>query len=140
MEISFVVKNWGSLMLQGLISIAFGIILIAWPTATVKALIYVFGVFTLAIGIVWTFVTVWHAAHSEHWETPLAMAAIGLAVGIICLARPGVTAVTVLYLIVIYLLASGAIQMAIAGKLPKEIKYRWLLAVQGIAAIVVGIL
>ncbi len=140
METSFVIRNWGSLILRGIISLAFGIILIAWPSATVRAVIYVFGIFALAIGVVWTFVTIWHVAHKEKWGTPLAVAAVGLAVGIICLARPGVPALTLLYLIVIYLLASGAIEMAVASKLPKEIKYRGLLAVEGIAAIVVGIL
>lgn len=140
MKASFVIKYWGSIILRGIISIAFGVILLAWPAATVKALIYAFGLFALLIGIIWSFVTLWHVAHKEHWGTPLAVAAIGLAVGIICLARPGVPALTVLYLIVIYLLASGAIEMAVASKLPKEIKYRGLLAIQGIAAITVGIL
>ncbi len=140
MEASFVLRNWGSLILRGIISVAFGIILIAWPAATVKALIYAFGIFALTIGVIWTFVLIWHLGKKENWGTPLAIAAIGLAVGIICLARPGVPALTVLYLIVIYLLASGAIEMAIASKLPKEVSFRWLLAIEGIAGIVVGIL
>lgn len=140
MQGAFVVRNWGSMLLKGLLALAFGIVLLAWPAVTVRVIIRVFGVFALVFGAIWLFAMFVEIRNREKWGLSLAMAAISIFVGILALARTYETAVVILYILVIWLLASGAIEMAAATWMPKEFKYRWLLAAEGILSIVVGFL
>jgi uncharacterized membrane protein HdeD (DUF308 family) len=139
MEGSFIVRNWVSLLLKGIIAIVFGIILLAWPRDTIKALLIIFGIFALLIGILFAIAFFVELSRKEKWGLSLGVALVSIFLGFLCMFRTEVSAVVFLFLLAAWLLASGAIQMAMGTGMDPQIKYRWLLIVEGILSIVVAL-
>lgn len=139
MEGSFVVRNWGTMLIKGLLGLVFGIVLIVWPDITLKAIIKLFGIFSLLFGLFWAVDFFMDLSKKRKWGWSLALALIGIFIGFLALARTHNTAILVAYLFVAWLLAAGAIETAVATMLPAEFKMRWLLALEGILSIAAGL-
>ena len=139
MEGSFIVRNWTSMLLKGVLGIVFGIILMAWPRDTIEALLIIFGIFALLIGIIFAIAFFVELSRKEKWGLSLGIALVSIFLGILSIVRTEVTAVVFLFLLVAWLLASGAIQMALGTSMDPQFKYRWLLVIEGILSIVVAL-
>ncbi len=67
------------------------------------------------------------------------MALISIFLGVLSLVRTEVTAVVFLFLLAAWLLAFGAIQMALGTSMDPQFKFRWLVVIEGIISIIVGL-
>jgi uncharacterized membrane protein HdeD (DUF308 family) len=139
MEGSFIVRNWTSILLKGVLGIAFGIILLAWPRDTIGALLVIFGIFALLIGFIFAIAFFVELSRKERWGFSLGVALVSIFLGILSIARTEVTAAVFLLLLAAWLLAYGAIQMAQGTSMDPQFKYRWLLIIEGILSIVVAL-
>ena len=140
METAFVVRNWGATVLRGLLALVFGIIILAWPAATTLVLIVVFGVFAIVDGIFSFVEAILAASKKEKWGLLLASGLLGLLIGIIVLARPGIALLALYYLLAIWLIASGAVEIAGAFEIDAPTAAKVLLVLFGLISIVVGVL
>lgn len=102
---------WWALAIAGVISIAFGILVLIWPDITLLVLIILFGIQALVIGI--ANIVAMFKAIGEHrtWWTYLAIGALSIVAGLIALAYPGVTAVVLLYVIAFWAIALGIVEV-----------------------------
>ncbi len=139
MEGSFVVRNWSSMLIKGVLGLAFGIVLIVWPDITLRVLIRLFGVFSLLFGVFFAIDFFVDLSKKRKWGWSLALAIIGIFIGAMALGRTYDTAVVIAFFFVVWLLAAGAIETAVATMLPEEFKLRWLLAFEGILSIAAGL-
>jgi len=140
METAFLLRNWWATVLRGLIALVFGIIILAWPAATILVLIVVFGVFALVDGLFNLVFGIMAASKKEKWGLLLASGILGILIGVIVLARPGVALVALYYLLAIWLIASGVVEIAAAFELDAPTAAKALLGVFGLISIVIGVL
>lgn len=131
--------NWWLLLLQGIVSIIFGILAIVWPLRTLAILIIVLGWFVLINGIIASVSAIGAAAERRPWGWRLATGILGILAGLLILRWPGETAFTVLLFVGFWAILVGLVQIIGALADHEEIPHAWLLAIEGGISILFGI-
>jgi uncharacterized membrane protein HdeD (DUF308 family) len=130
-------RNPWAVFFEGVGILALGIVLIAWPNATVKAVLVAFGVFALVFGAIQIFDAISKSHEDRWWRIPLAV--VSIAAGIVALAWPSATERIALIIVGLWFIITGFILMAAGIKLPSGITGRWAVIVAGVVAIGFGI-
>jgi uncharacterized membrane protein HdeD (DUF308 family) len=132
-------RNWWLFLLRGLAGILFGIITFIAPAISLAALVLLFGAYAFADGVL-AIVAAVRRRGEARWGMLLLEGVAGIAVGVMTLFLPGITALTLLYLIAAWAIVTGVLELVAAVRLRKEIKGEWILALGGIASIAFGVL
>jgi uncharacterized membrane protein HdeD (DUF308 family) len=133
-------RNWWAVVLRGVCAILFGLAAFAWPGITLAVLILLYGVYALADGIL---AVIWSLVGRRQGDFPWGVFLAGLAAiaaGVFTFLWPGLTALALLYLIAAWAIVRGVFEIIAAVRLRKEIAHEWLLALSGLASIVLGLL
>ena len=133
-------KSWWMLALRGSIAIVFGAAAMLWPAMTLVTLAALFAAFALAAGAVWMFGAVRNRGNDDRWWVLLLLGAFSVAAGIVAVLTPGLTTVALILLVGANALVSGLLDLIVAVRLRKHIEGEWLLALNGIASVVVGLI
>lgn len=133
-------KNWWALLLRGLASILFGVLAFAWPGITIISLIILYGAYALVDGAFALYAAVMGGggAAPRWWMAIVGIA--GIIAGLVAFAWPGLTALTLLFLIGAWAIVSGIFEIVGAVRLRKEIDNEWMLILHGIVTVLFGIL
>ena len=131
-----------TLVLRGVVTIAFGLLLILRPTTTLELLVLLFGAFALVEGAL----ALTAAALAAQGEPGRAVAftagAVGVGVGITTFFWPGVTQLALSILIALRALVVGAAELALAADIALHVSRRtavaWLFACTGVLSIAFG--
>jgi uncharacterized membrane protein HdeD (DUF308 family) len=134
---SLLVRHWWVQLIRGILIILFGIIAIVWPIRTLEALILIFGIFALVFGVA---ALIFSIFAKERWWALLIQGLVGIAIGLIALFMPDVTVVFVMFIIAIWAIIMGLLELASAIKLRKVITDDWLLVLAGILSILFGLI
>jgi uncharacterized membrane protein HdeD (DUF308 family) len=132
-------RNWWALVLRGLFAVLFGIIALAWPGITLGALVLLYGAYALAAGVFAIASIMAGRTWGRPWWSLLVEGLVGIAVGIMTFAWPGITALVLLYLIAAWAFVTGIFEIVAAIRLREEIRGEWLLALSGILSILFGL-
>src|SRR4249920_800918 len=124
--------------LHGLASVVFGVMILAWPGISVYALTIVFGAYTLATGIV-EFGTAFTTQGKEERGWLALRGLLGIAVGVLVFAWPGISALALLYVIGAYAVGLGILAVAGSFQLPLDGRDTTAMVLTGLASIVFGI-
>ena len=124
--------------LSGVLSIAWGVIIIAWPNISLYTLVILFGAFSLARGIIGLGAAISGPIQQGRGWLVLSSLA-GIAVGVIVFLRTDMSALALLYVIGAYAVALGIIAVAGAFWLPLDGGDRALLALSGLVSILFGV-
>ncbi|MFH1220237.1 MAG: DUF308 domain-containing protein [Candidatus Eisenbacteria bacterium] len=133
-------RTWWSLLIKGLAALVFGLLAIAAPTALLKAVITIFGIFVLVVGIVATVGAAMHRKESKMWMLVFVPGLVGIIIGIISIVAPSAIAVIFVYLIAIWALVIGIGELYGAFKLRKDIAGEWVPIVTGALAVLLGLI
>jgi uncharacterized membrane protein HdeD (DUF308 family) len=136
---SILSTSWWVLLLRGLVAIAFGVLTWAQPGISLAALVLLFGVFTLADGVLGVWTAISGRKDNAHWWVLLLWGLVSVAIGIVTFVAPGVTTMALLYYIAIWAIIIGVLQIIAAIRLRAEIKGEWLLGLAGLASVVFGV-
>src|SRR5687767_2432429 len=100
-------QTWWGLALRGLLSILFGIALFVWPGISLLALITLFAAFAFVDGVL-ALVSAFRvrAGHTRWWAL-LLEGIVGIAVGVLALIWPGLTATALVYVIAAWAVVTG---------------------------------
>jgi len=128
--------RWWSLLLRGVLAIAFGILAIALPGTAVMALVFVFGIFSLADGFT-TFSALSQVPSRGKWLYVLE-GVLSILAGLVALLWPGITAIALFYLIAWWAIFIGVIEIASAAAYGDEMTNEWPVILSGILLIVFG--
>ena len=123
--------------LHGLASVVFGVMILAWPGISVYALTIVFGAYTLATGIV-EFGTAF-TAHTSERGWLILRGLLGISIGVLVFAWPGISALALLYVIGGYAVALGILFIVGSFRLPLDGRDKALMVLTGVVPIVFGI-
>lgn len=133
--------DWRGLALRAVAAFLFGLIALAWPGITVTALVLLFGAFVLIDGVMNLYGAVRHDPADKQRRLTLALEGLaGLAVGIITLVWPGITALALLWVIAAWAFLTGLLEIAAAISLREEIRHEWLLGILGVLSVGFGVL
>jgi uncharacterized membrane protein HdeD (DUF308 family) len=124
--------------LHGLASVVFGVMILAWPGISVYALTILFGAYTFATGIV-EFGTAFTAQGKEERAWLILRGLLGITVGVLVFAWPGISALTLLYVIGAYAVAFGVLFVGASFWLPLDRRDTAAMILTGLVAIVFGI-
>lgn len=132
-------ENWWLLLLRGIAAIAFGFLAFLWPGLTLLTLVFMWGIYAIADGIL----ALWAAIASKGGEIAprwwLAVVGIaGILAGALAFVWPGMTALVLLMFIASWAIVIGLLQIWGAIRLRKEIEGEWLLALSGVLSLAFG--
>jgi uncharacterized membrane protein HdeD (DUF308 family) len=133
-------RYWWMTLIRGVIAIAFGIMIYAWPEISLVSLMLVFGTLALADGVTTVATAIGGRHEHESWWVFLLAGLAGIVVGILTLLNPALTALALLFYIAIWAIATGLLQIVAAIRLRKEIEGEVWLGLAGLASIVFGVL
>jgi uncharacterized membrane protein HdeD (DUF308 family) len=136
---SILSRNWWLMLLRGIVAVAFGILIFVQPQISLQVLVYLFGVYALAEGILGLWVALQARNDIESWWVLLLWGLLGIAVGILAFAKPGITALALLFYIAIWAIATGVLEIVAAVRLRQLIKDEWLLILAGLASLAFGV-
>ncbi|MGQ9682390.1 MAG: HdeD family acid-resistance protein [Anaerolineae bacterium] len=131
-------QTWTSRLASGLVAILFGIVVLVWPGITALVLVYLFAAWLLVTGLVELFAA-FAAPGGAGGSCLLAAAGIlSILIGIAAFAWPLVTGLAVVYIIAIWAIVRGVVELlaAVGGS---GVRDRGLLVVSGAIAILFGI-
>jgi len=130
-------ESW-VLALQGILALIIGFLILTWPAMTVVMLAIFVGAFAFADGI---FALV-ALTKAEKWRRGLLIlhGVVGIAFGLIILIWPGISTVMLLWFIMAWILVTGIFKLVAAFALPKGDSSKWLLALNGILSVIIGVL
>ena len=132
-------RNWGSLVIRGLLAFAVGVIAIGWPGITLAALVLLFGAYALLDGVV-SIIGAWRAARAHDRWAGLAVEGIaGIAAAATTVLWPAITAFVLVGIISAWALITGIFEIKAAIRLRREIRGEWLLALSGVLSVLFGL-
>jgi uncharacterized membrane protein HdeD (DUF308 family) len=126
-----------ALGLNGLLSIAVGVVILLWPGISLYALTILFGAYALATGVVGLYYSFTAAKGERGWL--IVSSLLGIAVGVMVLLWTNISALALLYVIGAYAIALGIIAVGGAFWLPIDGGDTALMILSGMVSILFGI-
>jgi len=135
------IGNWWAFVLRGLIAVIFGILTFLMPSMALLTLVLLFGFYAITDGV-FKIIAAFRrtAADQRPWGALLISGILGLIAGACALLIPGLTAIALLYVIAAWAVVTGAMEIAAAIRLRRQIHGEWLLALAGVLSIALGVL
>ncbi len=131
--------RWWMLVLRGALGILFGILCLATPVAALLSLIFVFGIFALAEGILGLAAAWGRARNAERWVWLAVGAVASIVLGVLAFIWPVKTAVVLTLLIAAHALVSGVAFLVSGIRFDGEHGRIWLI-LAGLLGIVFAVL
>lgn len=133
-------RIWWVLALRGLIGVLFGIAAFAWPGLTLLVLVALFGAYALIDGIFALSAAISSAMRHQQWIAMLLYGLVGIAAGLVTFFLPGITALTLVFVIAAWAIVTGILEILAAVRLSREIGGQWLLGLSGVLSLLLGII
>jgi uncharacterized membrane protein HdeD (DUF308 family) len=131
-------RSWWLVLLRGIFAILFGVLAFVWPGLTLVALVTLYGIYAIADGGVALYAALAGGGPVSRWWLLFA-GLLGLAVGIVTLAWPGITALALLVCIAVWALVRGIFEIVSAIQLRKVIDHEWWLIGSGMLSVLFGL-
>ncbi len=124
--------------IDGVLSVAFGVVVLVWPGISLYALTILVGAWFVATGVV-TLITAFSGMSGDARGWAVLRSLLDIVVGVIVFVWPSISALALLYVIGAYAIILGIITIGGAFWLPFSGGDSALLVLTGIASIVFGI-
>lgn len=135
------VDNWWTLVVRGLLALAFGIMTIIMPGLAATVMVLGFGAYAFVDGLFNLIAAFRRPAGRREFPWGVFFQGLaGIIAGLVTLFVPGITALVLLALIASWAILTGAFAIAVAITLRKTIDHEWMLALAGALSIVLGLL
>ena len=135
-----VARNWWALVLRGVLGMLFGEITFVAPAAALAALVLLFGAYALVDGVFNIVAALRDARGERGWWTLLLSGVAGVLAGLVAFAAPGFSALVLLYVIAVWAVVTGVLEIAAAIRLRRHITGEWLMALNGALSVAFGAL
>ena len=138
MKMAALVHNWWMMAVRGGLAIAFGLAVLLWPHVTLAVVVVLFGAYAILDGL-WSLAAATRAAGPlGAWPVALE-GAVSVALGGVALLMPWVPR-DLVYLIAVWGVLTGALELLTAAGLPRNTVGYWLLATGGVSSLFLAVL
>jgi len=131
-------RHWWVFAVRGIAAILFGVLAFAWPGITLTVLVLLWGAYALVDGVL-ALISAVRTNHDHRWSL-LIEGIVGIGAGILTFVWPELTALVLLYIIAIWALITGVLELIAAFRLRRVIRDEWWLVLGGIASVLFGVL
>jgi uncharacterized membrane protein HdeD (DUF308 family) len=121
------------------VAILFGLAALFWPGLILAVLIVLFGLYALVDGVFAIIAAFRSSGHGMRRPLLLIEGVIGILFGILALFWPGLTALTLVYIVAFWVILSGIARIVMAVMLRREIENEWSIALSGVLSVILGI-
>lgn len=137
--LNLVSRDWWVYAVRGVAAILFGTAALVWPGPTLAVLVYLFGAFAFVDGITMLVALARGdvLARRHAWATGL-MGVLGIVFAVATLFWPGITALTLLYLVAIWAISTGMLGIVAAIEFRREMDGEIWMILSGVLSIVFG--
>src|SRR5438477_672914 len=139
MEVMILARNWGAIAIRGVAAILFGVLTFVVPGLTLTALVLLFGAYALVDGAFNIIAAVRRRAGDPPWWVLLLEGIVGVAAGVVTFVLPGLTAVTLVYIIAAWAIVTGVLEIVAAVRLRRQLTGEWWLLLGGVLSVVFGV-
>jgi uncharacterized membrane protein HdeD (DUF308 family) len=131
-------RNWWLLVVRGVAAIAFGVLMVVWPGASLAALVVLFGVYAIVEG----FTSLGLAFMKAEGRTGIWIvhAIVGVAAGVLTFIYPGITAIALYAIIASWAIVTGIVEISVASSLRSLGGHVGAVVFAGVVSILFGIL
>lgn len=131
---------WKSMLVGGIVAIAFSIAIVVWPSISLSVLIALFGAFALVSGIttIAGAFSVPVAGKERAWIVIQGL--LGVVVGVVVFVWPNLSALGLLYAIGAWAIAVGILEIALSFELPISGSRSLLVGLTGALSIAFGVI
>lgn len=133
-------RFWWALVVRGIFAIVFGLIALFWTGITLFALVVLFGIYAFVDGIFALISAIWPSEQHPSRALLAFEGIFGIIAGVVAFAWPGITALILLYVIAMWALITGIMEVAAAFSPHWEASNKWLLGISGVLSILLAIL
>lgn len=140
MQITRITSNWWAIALRGVIAIIFGLLALIWPGLALLTLVFIFGAYVLADGILSVIAGISVIGTDRRWWAMLLVGAVGIIVGILTLINPEITGIVLLTFIAAWAIVTGIFEIVAAIQLRRVITNEWVMGLSGALLIIFGVL
>jgi uncharacterized membrane protein HdeD (DUF308 family) len=128
------------LLLRGVLAFVFGLLCFAFPGVTLTVWGILFGSYTFIDGLLAIAAGITRTRTQERWWSTLTEGIVGSIIGVLIWTWPGMTALTLLFLIATWAILTGIAKIVAAMRLRRYIIGEWLLLLSGAASVICGLL
>lgn len=132
-------RSWWLLLLRGIAAVAFGVLTFIWPQISLLTLILVYGIYALVDGVLALVAAIRGGGFAPRWWLALGGVVSILAAGV-AFAWPGLTALVLVYLIGVWSIVRGVLEIVGAVRLRHEIANEWSLGAAGALSVIFGLI
>ena len=132
-------RTWWMLAVRGVLAIIFGLIALLAPGIALLAFIYVFAAYALLDGIIAVYTAIQERGSLSRWGWILFEGLLGILAGIVAFVYPGLTALVLLYIVAIWAVVTGIMEIAAAFLIRGFAAREWALGIAGVVSILFGI-
>jgi uncharacterized membrane protein HdeD (DUF308 family) len=132
------ISNWKMMTARGIFSIAFGLLALAWPVATLYSIALLFGAYALVDGVFSMSLAFRRARNHSAWGLAILEGVIGVAAGVVTLFYPALTVIVLLYTIAVWAIATGFLEIYAGIRVRADSKSGFLLVVMGVLSLALG--
>jgi uncharacterized membrane protein HdeD (DUF308 family) len=129
---------WWMPVLRGVLAIAFGVLALIVPGATLLVLVALFAAWALVGGVA-SIVAAYKNRTTDKWWLVLLLGIVSIAAGVVAVMNPGITIFVLVLLMGANALVTGVLEIAMAVRLRKSIQNEWLLVLAGAVSVLFGI-
>lgn len=132
-------KEWGWTALRGLCALIFGVVALALPGVTLALPVIVWGVYALMDGVL-ALAAGWRMRDNGKplWAL-IIVGLLGIGAGTVTLFWPGLTALTLVFIIGGWAIVIGLLEIITPARLRQHMRGGWLHALSGLLAVVFGL-
>ena len=131
-------RNWGWVVLRGIVAILFGVLTAFQPGITLAALVMLFGAYALVDGVGMIVWAIANRRDEPRWVSLLFGGLFGTAAGVLTFVWPAMTTVALLFVIATWAMVMGITAIVAAIQLRKEIVGEWRLVLWGLLSVAFG--
>jgi uncharacterized membrane protein HdeD (DUF308 family) len=132
-------QAWPVLLVRAVFAVALGLVALIWPTITLLALAWAFGIYAIIDGVT-QIVDGIRRRDRPRWWVSLLLGLLALAAGVVALIWPGITAVALAVVVGIWLLVTGVIEIISAAQQRREQRRVAWLGLAGLLSVMAGVL
>ncbi|HUG49275.1 MAG TPA: DUF308 domain-containing protein [Candidatus Limnocylindria bacterium] len=128
-----ITRDWWLFAVRGVAAVVFGILALAWPEATLAVLVILFGAYAFVDGIALLVALARGDAFARRdaWAVGI-MGVLGIGAGLVTFVWPGLTALTLLYVVAFWAITMGIFQVVAAIALRREIEGEFWMGLGGV--------